>query len=401
MAPVSPVGLPSQQTFRSLRRHAAKQKQESTILRLKLELASAEKKLTEWWQWWYYSGVTSAYTAPTWSGHDQAQAVLTELTGPAPKVHVELAVESPMQSCVQRCDDEVDELLEYISVGPGCPPRTASPPGTAGRGPVGNSGAGDDSGPSDDAGEDVVAIATLADIVECCADRLDTTCASFLDEYLLEAALCQPTVVDTVPRDLGAGYAQDMPQQENTFTQISINPLRRQDYDNMAAALMDFFPGVSAWRAAVESKMKQAADELWTRSQVYDFWEERVRAGDDDDDDDDVHRAMALADICSDVVYAPIVHMQELGQADRYNPGLPASMWPPFVESEHALFIEAAALVDAMTTEAIEAYLQDFMEELTNLPVQASGGAFQWSVRERARNLKLAYMLALINFRRM
>ena len=49
----------------------------------------------------------------------------------------------------------------------------------------------------------------------------------------------------------------------------------------------------------------------------------------------------------------------------------------------------------------IEVYLEDFMEELTNLPVQASTGAFQWSVRERTWNLKLAYMLALIDFRRM
>ena len=52
MAHCFPSAVPSQQTFRSARRLAARKQQESTILHLRLELAGARKELSEWRQWW-------------------------------------------------------------------------------------------------------------------------------------------------------------------------------------------------------------------------------------------------------------------------------------------------------------------------------------------------------------
>ena len=44
--------LASQQTFRSQRRHAARQRQEVTIAKLQDEVKLLQTQLNEWWTWW-------------------------------------------------------------------------------------------------------------------------------------------------------------------------------------------------------------------------------------------------------------------------------------------------------------------------------------------------------------
>jgi len=81
MAPFSSVVVPSQQTFRSLRRHAAKQKQDSTILQLRLELASARSEIAGWLQWWHAYFDSSSAPAAQLSSSGRVDVVLTELIG--------------------------------------------------------------------------------------------------------------------------------------------------------------------------------------------------------------------------------------------------------------------------------------------------------------------------------
>ena len=81
MAVFSSVVVPSQQTFRSLRRHAAKQKQDSTILQLQLELASAKSEIAGWWQWWHAYFDSPTVPAAQLSSCERVDVVLTELIG--------------------------------------------------------------------------------------------------------------------------------------------------------------------------------------------------------------------------------------------------------------------------------------------------------------------------------
>ena len=81
MAPCSQAFLPSQQTFRSLRRQAARERQDSVILHLRLELATAKHQISEWWQWWHTVNEHALYGSAKYACPDtQVDLLLSEFS---------------------------------------------------------------------------------------------------------------------------------------------------------------------------------------------------------------------------------------------------------------------------------------------------------------------------------